>query len=1472
MGDISASTSIALYYNSGTVGNISSKLKGITVYATAGKIGNIDAATSVVIGYYDKNNPCAINGAEIGSVAAGTTVTIYNATSGKIGDVTAGNSITVSVNQGSIGNLEGTSVTIGRSGTNADYVINGVSYVSGNAGVIGNIKTTSASVIIYKNQSIFNEGTRVANTGIIGNVEAIGNIAIGQSDARYHPYQNNSGIIGGLNAVGTISIFADSADGKIACGNGEKVEARLGVTIGSTTVTNGNQIGDILNKTSGDFRVHNGENGKIKSCTINYNGGITVGTSTVPNKGTIGSITALLGTVSGYTETAIPVNAKINRLQMRAASVGTVNVHVTIVKEGEDTIVTNTKTGEELYRNITTLQTTAGITVTVEEGVSFDKILAKEALTVKNYGKVNCIEGNGYNSITVNFQGMNSSVGNILNGAGSITITAGTAGRTEPIITGAITAKGKLDFTKTGSGSFGTTNPIPVKAIGSAVSIGAGAVVCTIQLTADSNLESTLLLRSESNNVYTNTIDLTKANLTGVSVVDSTSAFTTVSYPNGAGADSGTEVITTDKFTISSNKDKVILSTNITAITIAKGVTVDELVCENVGNLTITNQGTIRKITGKKSVTTKIDNSENGQIGEISAAGDINILNNESKIGNIQAAGLITIGEKDAVATKPRGNQLGATIGNITSTDLTVTIYRNAGTIGNVTAKTGIAIGQNAKEYNCNSGKIGSLNCSDGGLNVYNNTATGELAVGDGETIEIGIGTIVIGTVAVPNKGKVGNIVSTSAGSHPINIYSEGSVGNITAENNKATVTYVGFDTKSQIGAIVNKKGAVTIGATSAINKGSVESIEAGGIVTVYNSMDGKVGNIQGADITIGSIQYLNEGTIGDINATSTVNVYSSGTIGNIKQLSSTTPIVIYAPRGTIGTVTNRFGVITIGNSSNADLVNGATIGEVSGASVTIYNKNGEIADCEATNGDVWVYTNGKGGTLGNLTASKNLRIGDPKATTDNKYYGVVGNAGTIGNMKGGFAAVYRNEGTIGTIESTISSISIGGSASYNFNAGVIGSLDSATSISICSQSISGKIATAAGEKIKAGTSVAIGNENAKNENAIGDVEAETTISVYDNGGSYKQLLAKGSATSTIRLYNADAKVTMECTNGGLSIYNMCAGTPTVNATALGDVNNTKYTDKGNGKDYWAIANLTSKASENRDVLISGKFANLIIAGDGNVIARDDTTVVGNLIVTPGCKGTYMIQGDVGNVVNPNEKYSFSIIQGVGANKNKVDIYVVGYPNAPKGTVKLSINGTEETIDNSISGPADSLVRHLKTVTYNAVGTNTLNIQGTIGDGENKAKIQSLNTTIEVPRLFDKTLMMFLANKEEYEAMKKQYGWADSPTYTFPVVAFVPTINSSFANEDVVIKKANGQETGAVFVEVARKNVKVGETIDSGTLTAELTNYFSDTTTLSYTFTSEDAAKVSDDSCIITYKYMDAITADKKVVGEKKLL
>ena len=331
---------------------------------------------------------------------------------------------------------------------------------------------------------------------------------------------------------------------------------------------------------------------------------------------------------------------------------------------------------------------------------------------------------------------------------------------------------------------------------------------------------------------------------------------------------------------------------------------------------------------------------------------------------------------------------------------------------------------------------------------------------------------------------------------------------------------------------------------------------------------------------------------------------------------------------------------LTVNTTGTLKIHNAGTLGNVTNKmGVTIADNTGTIENVTSLEGTVLVT--GNQGEIGNLTSAGTITVG-ASAKTQETAAESVGNEGVLGDLSAaGSVTIYRNAqgAEIGSVTSRTNNIIIGQSDSsneavrdYNTNAGTIGSVDAGLAVYVRSVT-AGSVAAGEGELVKAGSSVAIGTTTVQNANTVGDIEAGTSVSIYNaaqgstgaveagssvtigsgtlfNGGDVESVAAKG----TVAIYNGeDAEIGSVDTEAGVSIYgnkgtvgDVTAGT----SIGVGDSGKAESTAAGRIGNTGEVGNLAAGTSvsiyRNTGTLgdIEAKTSSVTI-GQGNNASAD---------------------------------------------------------------------------------------------------------------------------------------------------------------------------------------------------------------------------------------------------------------------------
>ncbi len=1156
----------------------------ITIYGAEGAaIGDLEANTSVSIG-----SAAAPNQSAVGNITAGTTVGVYNGETGSVGTVTAGSTVTVgastSPNAGQVGDIDTDGGVNVYNGSAIIGTIEAGSTVNlyGNAGDIGNV-TSSASISVGGyNKTEANAAGQVGNEGEIGSLTAgtsvtvyrntgtIGDltsqttsVSIGQGNnatEAIRTYNANSGTIGSVDAATTVTIHSGHVPSGSVAAEGT-VTAGTSVTLGTVSYPNYNTVGAIEAPTVSGYtavdvgtiradsnRLVNATAGEGVSVitisgnatlTADENGQITVNGNTYPAGSKLVVNSAATVTISGehpVTLSAVEANGNLtildpagmtridsinvvgnlilgNNPNLFAGSVGNITASgsVTLGSSNASYYFTGTVTGDLAATGGVTIYN-SGVLGTESAGNTISS--ATGSISITNgaghtiYSNVVNNSATSTTSITNNGNPMSGAI--IHNGTGALTLSGQNGSARQ--YTGSISVAQALTIGNN-IGTNAETDAVTVNFTGERAVISVANHTFYLKATGE-NLSSVSVASTATTDAR-NTVDLSALANTVTFSIAAQENKTAVILPEGASA--GTSLGTLVSGTVSADMSGDTYATG--NITVNEGVSLsaDGTLTVTAASATITNYGTIGRINHTGTGTLTVYN-----------------IGANAKIGDVNSAGTVTLGKSNiTTATTEVGNE--GEIGSITAAN-TITIYRNTGTIGDLTAQTGaIRIGQGDSAayaaYNVNSGTIGSV---DAATTVYlygGDVQSGNVAASAGQTITAG-SNVNIGTATVPNQNTVGNITTDAA----VNVYNgeNGSVGGVTAGT------------------------TVTIGAAANANAGDVGDISATGNVTVYNG-----GANLGAIDTAGTVYlYGNAGAIGNVTSTgNSVNVGgsnkteanaagqvgNSGTIGNL----TGTSVNVYRNTGKIGNLKSTTGAIRIGQGDSAAYaaynVNSGTVGSVDAATtVAVYSgdvQSGSVAASEGqtiaagttvtigtstvpnqnavgniTAGTTVSVYNGESGSAGNVTAGSTVTIGaaananagDVGDIDTDGGVSVYNGSATIGTIEaGGAVNLYGNAGTIGNVTSSGNSVNVGSSnriestaAGQVGNSGTIGDL-TGTSVNVYRNT--GKI----GGLTATSTSVRVGQSDSStegvpaynhNSGTIGSIDAVTSVTIYSTG------------------------------------------------------------------------------------------------------------------------------------------------------------------------------------------------------------------------------------------------------------------------------------------------------------------------------------------------------------------------------------
>ena len=1206
-------------YSSGTIGDIT-KEKGtgaISVYATDGAVGNIINSDTINIG-----TEKILNNADIGTITitGGGLLRVYNreATIGNIKTEGAGN-ITIGTNNGTLGDIQcNAGVTIGAGNKSSDDTTLDYSYGNGVQGEIGNI-TAASSITLYR------------NLGVIGDITSqAGGITIGQNNEQYDDYQINAGTIGSINVKTSVAIYNNTAEGKIAAGSDQSITAYTGISIGYTdNYQNKGTIGDIklVGGGSAALSVYSlEETGTIGNIYSDCTGNVTIGAKDNPQRGTVGTVTAPKATVLGYSNVPFTVNALANRVVFSTADTYTTDEkNVTVALKDGATVVKSDDTILHTYTgDAKDLRLNGASTVTIEKGVSLREV----------------IDTNG--SLVVYNQG---SVEKITNATGTLTI--GSSANPNQGTIGCVSVSGT-----------GNLNVYNVGMINQAINTGTKptTIVTSTKIADVQNGTGLLMLMQQG------TETLTKALFGDITLSGS------LSITSNIGVNEGSQMIRVHFRDANSpninggGNNAFYLScdgtvTGTLTLNSTTGQTADGKYCNVID---------VSEVTGSTSVVSNVGAGTQVVLPADSrpVTGDSITTNNtvisEEKTGNVTAASGVTAVEIAADGVIPGTLYMSgssATIynyGNIKAVDYAgtgaVTIYNitNSAQIDTINAPnaSGITIIHNA-------GHIGDIQCAKGTVSI----GFANKKVDGAEKVHVTGGTE---TIAYGNIGTLGNITS----GFDIAIY-----------RNVET-----------IGNVESSSGQVTIGQYNAtysayqINDGTIGSIAAGTAVKIYNNSatgeiaTGEEEKVTGTSIVIGKAldNTANRGKIGDLvcdDGAGSVTVYSENTVGDITRENGTGWFFIYATAGTVGNITNA-GAINIGSTS---IVNGAQIGSVTGTgsgAISVYNGEAKI-DAITMNGTGAVNVTSNAGTIDEINAAGGVTVGAvSKAANETGYaYGNGTSNSQIDSIKAdGSITVYRNCGTIGSIESTAGSVTIGQNSAthknYQVNSGTIGNIKADVSVGIYNNTTTGKIAVEDNEAVTAGGSINIG---AVVNNAM----------AYENQGVIGNVVSNNETINGIAVYSSAGQIgniTKENGTGAVSVY--------VTDSEVGDITNSNSINIGSAAilNQGKVGNLTITKLGNVTINnATGTIGNVKADGTGSIIVNTNNGTIGTL----ESEGTVTIGASNKSADNTNPQYSFGNatdgqIGDITAQKN-VTVYrnagIMGDISSDQGNIIIGQNG-----------------------------------------------------------------------------------------------------------------------------------------------------------------------------------------------------
>ena len=1198
IGNLTAATNVVINRNTGTIGDVTTGTTLVigqnnatySMYElNSGTIGSLNVGTTTSI-FNNSGDIAYADGQSIfsgSSIAIGAAGPLYQNT-GNIGPMTQ-NQATGTINiysaDGSLGDITqcpGTGVVniLATGGAVGNVMQNGTGLVTVGAAAslnkanIGNI-TALGAVTVY------------SDVAQIGAIKAAGNITIGAAATL------NKADIGDITATGaanTITIYSDIADIGQVASNGTGL-----ITIGATTPHSGAQIAGV-----------NAPNAIVTGFSDTAPWPITASDNRMLFFGTdlniaVTPISIELGTGADADKTFVYdssnnvigqwMNTDTKNITVASSCVISdigAGVELNMIRSlGLLTITANNGTINTLKNN------TSNITVTTNNGTINSFITGGVAAVSNNNGTIATLSGGtGANITTNNATGV---INNIISNNGYVTLTGNNTGtinyveangtaastiKTSTVIpqvvnngTGVLTLNSGLTTSAVAlfpsiktRGSVTVTNAIaigpndPSQAIN--VQILDGVQDWYLQapngtgannkqyIIVTGSISGILNLQTQTGGSNVNTIDV--SGVTYGSLVNSVGSGTTVISNTPAENVNGDNISASSL--ISDTRQDVNANTAIEVD--ANGSINGTLYMNSTGPYTIYNYGHIENIVRPATTVLTIYNFAGATIGNVYSAGPVNIVTNYGEIDNVTAVGTITVGlttltgpttgQVHYTATPTgdydAGNNEGGTIGNLTSTTGAVTIWRNAGTIGDVSAAGAFQVGQNAAanaSYEINSGTIGGVT-TGGGVYIYNNS--GNISMG-GQSITTTTNITVGATTGFRNTGNIGDM---NAGTTATIYADSGNIGNVSAAGNivigavatlnganiagvnatGAANTIAIYSDSANIGPITGTSiGTVTIGATTTLNKANIASIDiVGGTLTIYSDT-ATIGSIKATGaIVIGSAAAPNKADIASIDGGSTVTLVSdTATVGAIKAIGNiaigaatyvnkadiasitatgaANTIIIYSDAVDIGPINSTStGAVTIGS---ATLANKADISSIDvGGAVTLVS---DVANVGAINaaGNV---------AIGAATFLNQADIASITATGAANTIGLYNGNATVGDINGTrLVTIYCNDKQIGNVNAIAAGVTVGVTSKaaddtivrYGNN-GTIGNISANGAATIW------RNVGTIGDVVATGTAgtITIGQNNTSyasyeiNSGTIGNLTADLDANIYNNSGS----------------------------------------------------------------------------------------------------------------------------------------------------------------------------------------------------------------------------------------------------------------------------------------------------------------------------------------------------------------------------------
>ncbi len=1003
-----------------------------------------------------------------------------------------------------------------------------------NAGTLGDV-TNKMGVTIADNTGTMKDVTSLegavsvtGNQGEIGNLTSAGTITVGASAKTQETAAEsvgNEGVLGDLSAAGSVTIYRNAQGAKIGGVTSKTGSVTIGQSDSSTEAVrdynvNAGTIGSLTAATTVNIRstaqgsVAADEGELVKAGTT-----VTIGTSAVQNANTVGDVEAGTG-VSIY-----------NAAQ---GSTGAVEAGTT-VSIGTSALLNEGDIGT------VTAGDSAGTTVTVYNGgAEIGDISAKSGSIsiAANKGQIGAVDSK-QSSVTV---GSNvktqQNAGNAVGNEGRIeSLTAGTS-VTIYRNTGRV---GALDAQTSVTIGQGNNASADVRAYnvnsGSVGSVSAGTTVGIYGgVTQGSVAAGGEELVKAGTSVTIGSLTYPNYNTVGPVEAPAVSGYT--SAPVGevtadsnklvnASGDTGTVLTASGNVTLSAQQDG----------TISDG--------ENTYN------------PGLKLVLTAT--------ATVAFEGDYPV-----QLSSVESNGTVTLTDADGVA------QIGS-INAVSEVKLGLSNESFAGTVtGDITAGSNVYVGYSGAYF---TGKIDGSISGASSVTIYNSGTLGaagkSISAGTGNlTLVNGKSTDPTGTVLsdVVNKGSTGAMSITNYGTPMAGKIDQKSSGLLTLTGTAASGRqYTGDISVARALGITG-----SIGENSEQNAVKVAFTGEAAVIAVSNqTVYLKVSGEQLQSVSVTSTATTAAKNTVDLRALSeTVSVSFAGSKDNTALLL---PDAVQA--GDVGTPVGATVDATVAGNTYATgnvTVNAGVSLSADGvltltATSPVLVNYGIIGAVNHTGtGTLTIYNVGADAAIGDVTSAGTITVGkkdvsEETGTAGNKE----GNEGVLGDLSAaGSVTIYRNAqgAKIGSVTSKTSNIIIGQSDSsneavrdYNTNAGTVGSVDAGLAVYVRSVT-AGSVAAGEGELVKAGTSVTVGTATVQNANTVGDIEAGTSVSIYNakegstgaveagttvaigtsallNEGNVGSVTAGDSAGTTVTVYNGGAEIgNISAKSGSISI------------------------------------------------------------------------------------------------------------------------------------------------------------------------------------------------------------------------------------------------------------------------------------------------------------------------------------------------